>query len=101
NYDDYLELIGEEIYNKFDPQGARGDPYQVPPETKVEFTTSTGAIAAPTAAPATATAPIEPATALVPEPPTIVKPASLYMPTALKNLTGLSLSGFLRPKSST
>ncbi|KAG6824652.1 hypothetical protein H0H92_006197 [Tricholoma furcatifolium] len=53
NHDDYLELIGEEIYDEFDPQGARGDPYQVPPETKkVEFPTSTGVIAAPTAAPA-------------------------------------------------
>ncbi|KAG6808115.1 hypothetical protein H0H92_005326 [Tricholoma furcatifolium] len=97
------ELIGEEIYDEFDPQGARGDPYQVPPETKVEFPTGTGTIAAPTAAPATATAPIAieagSGPAPGPEPATIVKPAPLYMPTALKNLTGLGLSGFLRPKS--
>jgi metal transporter CNNM len=26
-----LELIGEEIYDEFDQQGARGDPYEVPP----------------------------------------------------------------------
>ncbi|KAG7085890.1 hypothetical protein E1B28_003424 [Marasmius oreades] len=25
------ELIGEEIYDEFDPQGAQGDPYEVPP----------------------------------------------------------------------
>ena len=28
------ELIGEEIYDEFDPQGAQGDPYEVPPQVQ-------------------------------------------------------------------
>ncbi|KAK1228301.1 hypothetical protein PQX77_008665 [Marasmius sp. AFHP31] len=34
------ELIGEEIYDEFDPQGARGDPYEVPPVTQPAQQTS-------------------------------------------------------------
>ncbi|KAJ8075770.1 hypothetical protein PM082_021400 [Marasmius tenuissimus] len=34
------ELIGEEIYDEFDPQGARGDPYEVPPVTQPTQATS-------------------------------------------------------------
>ncbi|KAG6916014.1 hypothetical protein DXG01_008825 [Tephrocybe rancida] len=72
-----IELIGEEIYDEFDPQGARGDPYQVPPKTE------------PTP---TVTMPEPAHTALSKPPPSI----PLYMPTALKSLGGL---GFLRSRS--
>ncbi|KAG6841651.1 hypothetical protein C0991_008636 [Blastosporella zonata] len=71
------ELIGEEIYDEFDPQGARGDPYQVPPKTE-----PTATLAVP-----------EPAHTAVAKPPTTTP---LYMPTALKSLGGL---GFLRSRS--
>lgn len=63
------ELIGEEIYDEFDPQGARGDPYEVPPVQ-----------AAPVSAPAD------------PSNPLPVKPTS-SKPLAIKGL------GFLRSRS--
>lgn len=31
-----VELIGEEIYDEFDPQGAHGDPYEVPSQIHLE-----------------------------------------------------------------
>jgi metal transporter CNNM len=34
---DVLELIGEEIYDEFDTQGAHGDPYEVPPIHTQEY----------------------------------------------------------------
>ncbi|KAG5641358.1 hypothetical protein DXG03_005441, partial [Asterophora parasitica] len=71
------ELIGEEIYDEFDPQGARGDPYQVPPIS----------------------AKVEPIVAVHVEEIIQVKPApasTIYMPTALKSLGGL---GFFRSRS--
>ncbi|KAG6833290.1 hypothetical protein H0H87_008922 [Tephrocybe sp. NHM501043] len=71
------ELIGEEIYDEFDPQGARGDPYQVPPKPE----------------PVVAIATPEPTHAAVAKPP---PSTPLYMPTALKSLGGL---GFLRSRS--
>ncbi|KAF5378150.1 hypothetical protein D9615_007632 [Tricholomella constricta] len=72
------ELIGEEIYDEFDPQGARGDPYQVPPiPLKAESTLVVNVE--------------EPTNQLKPE-----QVSTIYMPTALKSLGGLS---FLRPRS--
>ncbi|KAG6899096.1 hypothetical protein C0993_000940, partial [Termitomyces sp. T159_Od127] len=72
------ELIGEEIYDEFDPQGARGDPYQVPPkvESAPPVYEPEPVYAAPNAKPATL--------------------APLLMPTALKSLSSL---GFLRSRS--
>ncbi|KAG6886863.1 hypothetical protein C0995_003873 [Termitomyces sp. Mi166 len=80
------ELIGEEIYDEFDPQGARGDPYHLPPPTPVSV---------PVSAPAPASS-----VHVQPEPvhaPT-AKPglAPLHVPTALKSLGSL---GFLRSRS--
>ncbi|KAG6895234.1 hypothetical protein C0992_002456 [Termitomyces sp. T32_za158] len=72
------ELIGEEIYDEFDPQGARGDPYQVPP--KVEPTP-------PLHEP-------EPVYAALHAKPATLAP--LHMPMALKSLGSL---GFLRSRS--
>lgn len=71
------ELIGEEIYDEFDPQGARGDPYEVP-ERDVQ--PSEKVIPKPEAA--------SPKTA----PPSL----PIIMPTALRNFGGL---GFLRSRS--
>ncbi|GLB42787.1 putative protein with domain of unknown function DUF21 [Lyophyllum shimeji] len=68
------ELIGEEIYDEFDPQGARGDPYEVPP-AKTETATPTHAD---------------------PSQPKPTQAMTIHMPTALKGLPGL---GFLRSKS--
>ncbi|KAF8063504.1 hypothetical protein FPV67DRAFT_248565 [Lyophyllum atratum] len=70
------ELIGEEIYDEFDPQGARGDPYEVPP-AKTE---------------ALAVVNVEPPQTTKPSQPTI------HMPTAL-HLKGLGGLGFLRSRS--
>lgn len=72
------ELIGEEIYDEFDPQGARGDPYEVP-EREIK--------------------PSEPVTPKIEvTTPTQKAPPSLpiIVPTALRNFGGL---GFLRSRS--
>ncbi|KNZ82305.1 Protein MAM3 [Termitomyces sp. J132] len=72
------ELIGEEIYDEFDPQGARGDPYQVPPKSE--------SVPPPVYAPDPIHAPSAKPGTLTP----------LHMPTALKSLSSL---GFLRSRS--
>lgn len=77
----FPELIGEEIYDEFDTQGAHGDPYEVPP---ILVQDDDGAIVA-----ATATS--------VSRPPSIKAghghALNVHMPTALKGL------GFFRPRS--
>ncbi|KAJ6520542.1 hypothetical protein C8R45DRAFT_955523 [Mycena sanguinolenta] len=71
------ELIGEEIYDEFDPQGAHGDPY-VPP-ARVEIVPAT---------------PVEVTPAVTSEPPTPVKgPTPILKPLSLKGLN------FLRSRS--
>ncbi|KAF9466711.1 hypothetical protein BDZ94DRAFT_1186817 [Collybia nuda] len=72
------ELIGEEIYDEFDPQGARGDPYEVPEKD--------------TQLPETVTQKSEAAAIPKTTPPSL----PILMPTALKNFGGL---GFLRSRS--
>jgi metal transporter CNNM len=75
----FSELIGEEIYDEFDPQGARGDPYEVPPAKDVQSSN-------------TVIPNSEVATAPKPQLPSL----PVLMPTALKNFGGL---GFLRSRS--
>ncbi|KAF9546037.1 DUF21-domain-containing protein [Agrocybe pediades] len=50
------ELIGEEIYDEFDTQGAHGDPYEVPPANVVVQDFGAGNMPAPSAAPHSAEA---------------------------------------------
>lgn len=69
-------MIGEEIYDEFDQQGARGDPYKVPPIQDEKLGETVLGIEASTSK----TAPILP----------------VHMPTALRGLGGF---GFLRSRS--
>jgi metal transporter CNNM len=71
-----LELIGEEIYDEFDQQGARGDPYKVPPIQDEKPSETVLGIEASTSK----TAPVLP----------------VHMPTTLRGLGGF---GFLRARS--
>ncbi|RDB21713.1 hypothetical protein Hypma_011126 [Hypsizygus marmoreus] len=74
------ELIGEEIYDEFDPQGARGDPYQVPP-------------AAHDMKPQESVVPTNDELTTASKSPAM---NTIYMPIALRGLGGL---GFLRSRS--
>lgn len=69
-------MIGEEIYDEFDPQGARGDPYEVPEKD------------------------VQPPETMLPKTeasiPKINPSLPILMPTALRNFGGL---GFLRSRS--
>ncbi|KAF9005221.1 hypothetical protein BDQ17DRAFT_1354066 [Cyathus striatus] len=70
------ELIGEEIYDEFDPQGAHGDPYELPP-SKAEEAANAANVA------------IDPTTI----PPVIKAPTPILRPIALKGMR------LFRPKS--
>lgn len=70
-----IELIGEEIYDEFDQQGARGDPYKVPPIQDEESRDPILGAEASTSK----TAPVLP----------------VHMPTALRTFGGF---GFLRAR---
>lgn len=70
------ELIGEEIYDEFDPQGAHGDPYEVPVDHSHEARTAAG---------------INVETVDIS--PNIKTPTPIFKPMALKGL------GFLRSRS--
>ena len=69
-------MIGEEIYDEFDQQGAHGDPYKVPPIQDEKLRNPISSVEATTSK----TAPILP----------------VHMPTALRGLGGF---GFLRSRS--
>ena len=71
-----LELIGEEIYDEFDQQGAHGDPYKVPPIQDEKLRDPVTGVEAATSK----TAPILP----------------VHMPTALRGFGGF---GFLKSRS--
>lgn len=92
------ELIGEEIYDEFDAQGAHGDPYSVPPahamhsvklETSPTITTLDSATTSEAYPMAMNFNPILSA-------PKPTHPGTVHMPTALKGFGGL---GFLRSRS--
>jgi metal transporter CNNM len=71
-----LELIGEEIYDEFDQQGAQGDPYKVPPVQEEKSRDS---------APGTESSM-----------PKAIPTLPVHMPTALRSLGGFS---FLKARS--
>jgi metal transporter CNNM len=72
-----LELIGEEIYDEFDQQGAHGDPYKVPPVPEEKHRDP---------------APSSAETSMPKSTPTL----PVHMPTALRGLGGF---GFLKARS--
>ncbi|KAF9039353.1 hypothetical protein BJ165DRAFT_1497695 [Panaeolus papilionaceus] len=86
------ELIGEEIYDEFDPQGAQGDPYEIPLERRESRASRRSRRSSRSGSRA---ASIVADRAPIPEPSPIQQKASgggiaLHMPQALKNIGFIS-----------